>query len=130
MTDPVNLNAVKWLNLCDAADKAAVRPDPCADDLALLAGRLTTVTATKFNMADTALTTSFRWDCTAYGLAGPMTRVILAPGLMAKSALVRRLLTPGEPPLRDALPVPDRLPSAEAIAADPPAWTRRADIGG
>lgn len=126
MTAPVNLNVVKWLQLCDAADLAAMRPDPCAEGLAAKAGKLTTVHALPHTMADTALTTSFRWDCTAYGHAGALTRTILAPGLLAKSQLVRALLTPDQPRGRVALPVPETPP----VEVEAHAWTRRADIGG
>lgn len=122
---PVNLNAVKWLKLCDAADLAATRPEPHADTLAAEAGRLTTVTTPHTTMADTALITSFRWDCTAFGLAGSLTRTLLAPGLLAKSHLVRTLLTPDAPRGEVALPVPE-----VAAETEEPAWTRRADIGG
>lgn len=127
MTQPVNLNIVKWLKLCDAADMAAMRPDPHAEVLAAEAGRLTTVTTPRTTMADTALITSFRWDCTAYGLAGALTRTLLAPGLLTKSHLVRTLLSPDQPPARVALPVPEAPPSAEV---EEPSWMRRADIGG
>lgn len=129
MTAPVDLTKVRWLALCDQADIAAIGSrlsGRAVDDLPIAAGRLTTVTPLPHVPADTALLASFRWDCTAYGLAQPITRRILAPGLQAKAQLVRLLLTPPDPSRgAEALPVPEP-EQAEA----PPAWARRADIGG
>ena len=125
---PVNLNTVKWLHLCDLADEAALRrqPNRAADGLAAAAGRLTTVVPPHEGQADTALVTSFRWDCTAFGLADPGRRSMLAPGLAAKSQIVRHLLTPADDPARVAQPLPEVPP----IEAPLPLWTGRADIGG
>lgn len=125
MSAPVSLNAVKWLQLCDQAELAArlVLPNRAADDLAVAAGRLTTVTPPHATMADTALATSFRWDCTAFGMALPEVRAVLAEALTAKARLVRALVE-GHPPegAAAAMSVP--------AAGEPPAWTQRADIGG
>lgn len=126
MTRPVNLNAVKWEQLCDAAEHAAVRlSDEAGADLSLKAGRLTTVTAPHSTMADTALCTSFRWACVAFGLAPADLRPVLKDGLLVQSSIVRQI-------------VGGRTPEPTAVAlraqafdpADAPAWTRRADIGG
>lgn len=128
MSAPVDLSKVKWLALCDQASVAALlRPlCPAADGLAIVAGRLTTIKPLPFVPCDEALLTSFRWDCTAFSLAQPITRRILAPGLQAKAQLVRLLLSP-----------PDPLGGAEALAvpAEPEnephvhAWLRRPDCG-
>jgi len=125
MTPPVDLSKVKWLNLCDLADRAAMRPDPFADDLPVAAGRLTTVKPLPFVPADESLLSSLRWDCTAYGLAGPATRRILAPGLQAKAQLVRLLLTPPDP---SGTAVSLAVPEAPAPVAEP-VWLGRADCG-
>ncbi|MFN4296951.1 MAG: hypothetical protein ACK4FB_08915 [Brevundimonas sp.] len=123
---PVNLNAVKWRQLCDQAEQAALlrQPNTAADELAKAAGRLTTVTPPHESMADTALATAFRWSCTAFGLADPGRRSVLAAGLVAQAALVRRMVDPDAPEAAEALAVPTLAPE------EPPAWTQRADIGG
>ncbi len=122
MTAPINLSAQRWLNLCDMAEAVANSRADRLEVLVKAAGRLTTVHPLPYNAPDTTLLTAFRWECSAFGLAGAITRRILAPGLLAKAALVRALLTPGStPPQAVALPVPE---------ADEPAWVRRADIGG
>lgn len=126
---PVNLNAVKWSQLCDLAERAALlrQPNEAAEALPKAAGRLTTVTPPHENMADTSLATAFRWACTAFGLADPARRAMLAPGLIAQAALVRRMVDPAAPePTAAALPVPP----IEAPEDTPPAWAQRADIGG
>lgn len=126
MTAPINLNAVKWLQLCDQAEQAArlILPNRAADDLAVAAGRLTTVTPPHATMADTALATSFRWDCTAFGMALPEVRAVLAEALKVKARLVRALVD-GQPPEGAAAAMAPPLPAEE-----PPAWNQRADIGG
>lgn len=124
MTPPVSLNAVKWTQLCDQAEQAArlMVPNRAGDDLAIAAGRLTTVTPPHATMADTALATSFRWDCTAFGMAAPEVRAVLADALKVKARLVRALVE-GRPPEGTAAAMP-----VEAVEV--PAWARRADIGG
>lgn len=125
MTSLVNLNVKRWLDLCDYAEAAAnsrLGPEKVAE-LATAASRLTTIHALPFNMSDTAMTTSFRWDCQAFGLASPLSRTLLAPGLLAKAAIIRDLLSPAAPKGEAALPVP--VPPVE-----PPSWTQRRDIGG
>lgn len=125
MTAPVSLNAVKWLQLCEQAELAArlILPNRAADDLAVAAGRLTTVTPPHATMADTALATSFRWDCTAFGMALPEVRAVLAEALRVKARLVRALVE-GRPPEGTAAAMP------APVAEEPPAWALRADIGG
>lgn len=126
MSAPVDLAKVKWLALCEQAERAVtLRHNGAAEDLPLQAGRLTTVKPVPFVAADEALLNSFRWDCTAYGLAQPITRRLLAPGLLAKAQLVRLLISPPEPtPGAAALAVPE-----DAADAPLPAWTARADCG-
>lgn len=123
---PVNLNVVKWEQLCDAAEHAAVRlTDETAADLSLKAGRLTTVTAPHSTMSDTALCTSFRWACVAFGLAPAEMRPVLKGGLVTLSSIVREIVG-GRTPEPTAV-------AMRALAFDPaeaPEWTRRADIGG
>lgn len=123
MTSPISLDAQRWVRLCDLAEAVANGRDLDGHaELVKAAGRLTTVHPLPYSAPDTTLLTAFRWDCTAFGITGPLTRSILAPGLLAKAALVRALLTrDGAPPQAVALPVP---------VADPPSWTNRADIGG
>jgi hypothetical protein len=131
MTKTVNLNAVKWGQLCQQAEWAGATyaEDACAE-LARQAGRLTTVTAPHSSAADTAMTTSFRWDCTAFGLAPPSWRPSLAPGLLTKARLVRAIVEGGEPDPA-AVVVQSKAPLGDAAAMIMgPAWMRRADIGG
>lgn len=96
-----------WAALCDRAERAAVLtlPNRAADELGLEAGRLT-MSPVGEGMADAALTTSFRWDCTAYSKATPERRLHLAPGLIAKAALVRAIVDPTTP--EPTAPVSDR----------------------
>lgn len=121
----ISLNVQKWLRLCRLAEQAAllIAPNTSADELVTAAGRLTTVTEPLTSPRLTALATSFRWDCTAFGMAAPEDRPQLAEGLRSKAALLRRMLTPRpEPsPVAVAVPVP---------SGDPQPWLRRADIGG
>lgn len=128
MTKPVNLNAVKWGQLCDLAEHAAVRlSEDAAAELALRAGRLTTVTAPHSTMADTAMTTAFRWDCVAFGLAPAEQRPVLAPGLLIRSSIVRAILDGRTP---DPAAVAERAVAFRPEMQPDPAWMRRADIGG
>lgn len=129
MSAPVDLTKVKWLALCQQASIAALmRPlCPAADGLAVVAGRLTTVKPLPYVPADEALLNGLRWDCTAFSLAQPITRRVLAPGLQAKAELVRLLLTPPDP-LRGAEALPVLTETDEPAAV--PAWTARADCGG
>lgn len=119
----VSLAAQKWLGLCDHAEDAARMLRPVvADDLANAAGRLTTTTPPYKGADQFALFMSFRWDCTAFGLADPLLRATLADALAVKARLVRALLKPGAPDAgAAALPVPP---------AEEPRWAQRADIGG
>lgn len=122
----VSLNVEKWLRLCRQAEQAALMyvPNVAADELVVSAGRLTTVTDPLTSAFMISLATSFRWDCTAFGMAAPQDRAVMADGLKAKAILLRQLLEPSEPPpsLAAAMPVP----SVETL----PSWQRRADIGG
>lgn len=124
MTAPISLNRRRWLDLCTQAESAAqIRlPNAAADQLPIAAGRLTTVTPPVNGMAVTAMFTSFRWDCTAFGMALPNVRRVLADGLIRKAAVIRALIDDLDPaPVAVAMEVPE---------AEPPAWTQRADIGG
>lgn len=110
MTRPVPFNLAAWRNLCDVADRAslAAAADPwgriapecvrAADELPLLAGRLTTITPPNVTMAQTCLVNAFRWTCCAYGRARPEARRALAPGLRVMSAMIRELIEPAPPP--------------------------------
>lgn len=121
----VSLNLEKWLRLCRQAEQAALLtvPNPAADDLAVAAGRLTTITEPLTTGFVTALATSFRWDCTAFGLAAAEYRAQLAEALAAKARLLRAMLSPD--PVGEAVAMP--IPEHEQPL---PAWQMRADIGG
>jgi hypothetical protein len=122
MPAPISLDAQRWLGLCSMAEASVHSRSARLEELVKAAGRLTTVHPLPYSARDQTLLTAFRWDCTAFGLASDVTRPALAPGLLIKAALVRSMLIPGAtPPQGVALPVPE---------AEPPAWARRADIGG
>lgn len=129
MSAPVNLDAVKWLKLCDQAELAArlLLPNPAADNLAVAAGRLSEVSPPIAATPGRILATSLRWDCTAFGLALPDVRALLADALVVKAKLVRDLLE-GRTPEPGAVAKP--VPGAVTMVEELPRWAGRADIGG
>lgn len=124
----VSLNVEKWLRLCRQAEQAALlhSPNTAAKDLHIAAGRLTTITEPLTTPFVTALATSFRWDCTTFGLALPEYRALLADELGLKARLLMRLLTPEPEGVSSAVAVPP-IEAAPAVAHP---WQARADIGG
>lgn len=101
-----------WLNLCAEAERACILilPNPAAEGLPALAGKLTTIEPPLKPGPDRALCQALRWTCTAYGLALPERRRAMAEGLRNLAKLTRAVLDP-----------PPEGADAAAAALSPPA---------
>lgn len=128
MTRSANERA--WLELIATARRAAVLelPNPAAEALGVMAGRLTTVSPGSLTMADQCLFNAFRWTCSAYARALPDRRREMGPALKRFADLVEGALTPSAPDGAAAMPVP---PPAPLIDDDPrPEPQPRRDVFG
>lgn len=128
----VDYNRERWSRLISVARVAACLPTGETDSLRKRADDLRDAPSPTCAVAwSVPAFNTLRWSCLMFAHADVATRSVLGPSLQIIADACERAMTPdARPPGAAAMPAPREHLRFEAPETDPPAWLKRADIGG